>query len=226
MQAGLNGFHGINKYPIDRWISWDSDITLNDGYISVASPIDQRVSLDIVDVHKKYTVALCLSNDQIRCDCATFENTIGSYGMGVYCYYAPDGADYVTVRIASNTDVKWVALYEGEYTLETLPEYQPKGYGAELTECRRYYRPNEFLSCVQVSGQYFSVSKTIEMRVVPTATFISFAPYGNTNVSDFTNCALTIDETAPGVQLITYANLPTCTAHKAGGLVVNLSADL
>ena len=34
----------------------------------------------------------------------------------------------------------WAALYEGEYTAETLPEYQPKGYGAELAECQRYYQ--------------------------------------------------------------------------------------
>lgn len=33
----------------------------------------------------------------------------------------------------------WAALYEGEYTVDTLPAYQPKGYAAELLECRRYY---------------------------------------------------------------------------------------
>ena len=177
MQAGLNGFHGISKYPIDRWISWESDITLNDGYISVATPIDQRVSLDIVDVHKKYTAALCLSNGQIRCDCATFENTIGSYGLGVYCY-APDGEDYVTVRIASNTDVKWVALYEGEYTLDTLPEYQPKGYGAELAECQRYYLHNvgQFLSgSFMANSNSFRVTVPlpVPMRVNPTVTLVN-----------------------------------------------------
>ena len=30
---------------------------------------------------------------------------------------------------------EWIALYEGEYTVDTIPEYQPKGYGAELAEC-------------------------------------------------------------------------------------------
>ena len=34
---------------------------------------------------------------------------------------------------------EWAALYEGEYTADTLPPYQPKGYGAELAECRRYF---------------------------------------------------------------------------------------
>ena len=32
----------------------------------------------------------------------------------------------------------WAALYEGSYTADTLPPYVPKGYTAELAECRRY----------------------------------------------------------------------------------------
>ena len=32
----------------------------------------------------------------------------------------------------------WAALYEGSYTVDTLPPYVPKGYAAELAECRRY----------------------------------------------------------------------------------------
>lgn len=36
--------------------------------------------------------------------------------------------------------IKHIALYEGEYTAETLPEYRLKGYAAELAECQRYYR--------------------------------------------------------------------------------------
>lgn len=31
--------------------------------------------------------------------------------------------------------VAWAALYEGEYTAETLPEYQPKGYMVEALNC-------------------------------------------------------------------------------------------
>jgi hypothetical protein len=32
----------------------------------------------------------------------------------------------------------WAALYEGEYTEKTLPEYQSKGYENELLICRQY----------------------------------------------------------------------------------------
>jgi hypothetical protein len=44
---------------------------------------------------------------------------------------------YLTANQTLN--LVWAALYEGEYTVETLPEYHPKGYGAELAECQRYF---------------------------------------------------------------------------------------
>ena len=54
-----------------------------------------------------------------------------------------DRSSYQVSRLVLNVGasvlVEWIALYEGEYTAETLPEYQPKGYGAELLECQRYY---------------------------------------------------------------------------------------
>ena len=42
---------------------------------------------------------------------------------------------------SGNFTVSWMALYEGKYTAENLPPYMPKGYGVELAECRRYFRP-------------------------------------------------------------------------------------
>ena len=48
----------------------------------------------------------------------------------------------VTVALMSKgatINLEWVALYEGEYTTSTIPEYQPKGYAAELLECMRYF---------------------------------------------------------------------------------------
>ena len=36
-------------------------------------------------------------------------------------------------------NIYWAALYEGEYTSDTLPEYQRKPFSAELLECQRYF---------------------------------------------------------------------------------------
>lgn len=47
------------------------------------------------------------------------------------------GTNYLMPRIlvSQETTVAWAALYEGEYTAETLPEYQPKGYMVEALNC-------------------------------------------------------------------------------------------
>jgi hypothetical protein len=59
--------------------------------------------------------------------CFTF-NSLNNDFMRIILY--PQANEFV---------VKNIALYEGEYTAETLPEYQPKGYAHELAECIRYY---------------------------------------------------------------------------------------
>lgn len=46
---------------------------------------------------------------------------------------------YVQAFAGYDVTCKWAALYEGEYTAETLPAYVPKGYAAELMECQRYF---------------------------------------------------------------------------------------
>lgn len=47
------------------------------------------------------------------------------------------GTNYLMPRIlvGQETTVAWAALYEGEYTAETLPEYHPRGYMAEALNC-------------------------------------------------------------------------------------------
>lgn len=47
--------------------------------------------------------------------------------------------DYIRVVFYPNSNefiIRNAALYEGEYTTETSPEYQPKGYDAELLACQ------------------------------------------------------------------------------------------
>ena len=50
-------------------------------------------------------------------------------------------ASYVNGEViitSSGGMIKNVALYKGEYTDNTIPEYNPKGYTNELRECQRY----------------------------------------------------------------------------------------
>lgn len=90
------------------------------------------------------------------------------------------------VAVNESITVKWTALYEGEYTLDTLPEYQPKGYGAELAECQRYairiggafrYR------AVQVAANIvdFAIPLPTTMLRVPDVDFNAITIYGLEN---------------------------------------------
>lgn len=70
--------------------------------------------------------------------------------------------------------IDWVALYEGDYTAETLPEYHPKGYAHELMECQRYYL-GERTIIARNAGSTYAIANynyPVTMRVNPTITFI------------------------------------------------------
>ena len=134
-QAGINGYHGAYLYPFDRWISWDANCTMGDGYITPGSPIDQRFPISRFDGSKMYTVALGLSDGGLFVTSGLLSSGIGLYARA---YFGISG-DIAFFRIGSGMNVVWAALYEGSYTADTLPEYRPKGYAAELAECQRYY---------------------------------------------------------------------------------------
>ena len=149
-QAGLNGMHGSTKYVCDRWISYDANATFGGNYIRPGSPIDQRLSKTVIDINKTYTAAFCYADGKIKVESGTFSNGFGSDALGIYCMKQENSTDYVTVRLNTGKEIHWAALYEGVYDASTLPAYQPKGYAAELAECRRYFR--KFLSYYKAIG--------------------------------------------------------------------------
>lgn len=231
-QRGASSYSN-NGYTIDRWMiysgSGNQAMSLQDGILYFKGYLYQYVPVsdDVI-----CTFAAKFSDGNILCISGSAGQVPStSLGNAHLEYYHQSEQDYpqVTIHTIDETQplgLVWAALYEGAYTADTLPPYVPKGYGAELTECRRYYRRNEFLNCAKTSGNYFSVSKSIEMRAVPTVTLLTFAPYGVPTITDMSGCSVTIAQSTAGVQRITYATLPTCSAYSAGGLAVNLSADL
>lgn len=96
----------------------------------------------------------------------------------------PDGLtgdEVVNVHISPDTEstgtaavVRWAALYEGEYTAETLPPYVPKGYAAELAECLRYYRKikgdTQTFTGYSSGGWSYAFIPLQAMRIAPTVT--------------------------------------------------------
>lgn len=170
-QAGLNGFHGTTKYPMDRWISWNLDAGFADGYITVNSPYDQRLDPNKIDANKVYTVAACFADGTITCSSGVASANIGGYAnIGLYFNYN-NGAPYVRMWHNAADNYKWVALYEGKYTAETLPPYVPKPYTVELEGCRRCYRPQtQFILRCYGDGYLFGYTFDSPMRIAPTFT--------------------------------------------------------
>lgn len=85
---------------------------------------------------------------------------MSGYGYANACIRVRNGMGDFTV--------KWMALYEGEYTADTLPEYQPKGCGAELAECQRYYQVIAN-NGICYAGYVTGGSKTVQfgMKIAP-----------------------------------------------------------
>ena len=248
-QRGQKVYSFDNGYAIDRWrLHWtgDGSLTLNDGYISLSRPIHtaylfQNLPLELGLIGKTVTVAakvrgssyvgFCFNDGSTREGASISDSgwTILTKTIQVPAY-SYDNCILNGVELANipdkNFDIKWVALYEGEYTSETLPEYQPKGYDYELSVCRCYYRHAEWLNCVKTVNTLFSISQSISMRVQPTITAVQFSVYGRLDVTDLGNYFIECNSSVVGVQCITYADLPTCSEFNGGGLMVHMSADL
>ena len=174
-------------YFIDRWrcVS-DCTYELTDGGIRITGgAIVQSLAEGARDNGKTYTFAICLSTGTIRILTYTLPETVVSEWVDfnkkeysdVKLEAGGDSFNYnVVIRKTSDCTIRWAALYEGEYTAETLPEYQPKGYGAELAECLRYFEiqePNTELIPAQYS-RYEIIVYYYKKRVVsPTIEFTS-----------------------------------------------------
>ena len=200
-QAGIGGNHGSVVYAADRW-------KLTSGTVTYTAGTGLKLNGTITQVLEK---AL----------------TGGSCFVGMASGTATIALNGNTITITSSGGViKWAVLYTMEFTVATLPEYQPKGYNAELVECLRYYRDREHFNCAKTVNDLFSLSKVLDMRALPSLEFEYFSPYGADTVFDLGGSSIDVSEICYGRVLFGYARLPKCSAHNAGALCVNLIADL
>jgi hypothetical protein len=236
-QRGQKKYEG-EGYTIDRWNCWYAGgvgtLTVNDGYISFngganGGTFAQRLERGILDSNKTYTMAYQKLSGEI----AVFPAVI-NYNFSNHC-------DLLTLCTMQNAteDMVWAALYEGEYTEETLPEYHPKGYGAELAECQRHQivLDGPDVSVVGVGiGASADVSRVliftpVEMRVIPSITLQDGAQIYVHSEGSFT-VATTIDSVAGKNAIGVTALLPvslgenkSCSIQLVGGKLL-LDANL
>lgn len=175
-QAGYGGKHGSIIYAADRWTQNGTTsriytyVTKN-GHgalkCAAATVIQQKIELTS---GVTYTAAVYI-NDTLNV--RTFTANGGEYGSGALRVNHQSNGRYMFIvsDIPSGGTVSEPVLYQGSYTAETLPPYVPKGYAAELAECRLYYRTGTSrIARPFTSGNLTylcEVSYEIPMRVKP-----------------------------------------------------------
>lgn len=147
MQAGFNGKHGTDTYIIDRWKHLYNLGTATHDFNGITVSGKDFYMHQIIDsaylIGKTLTMAVHLYDGNTICGSFVLNNlgdtTVIAADVGLYLMITAYG---FAIRLDGNWShtLAWAALYEGEYTIDTLPEYHPKGYGAELAECQRYYQ--------------------------------------------------------------------------------------
>ena len=121
-----------NAHIVDRWMTFNDNgggtVTLTPSGITTSGNayLQQRLPSGTISQNKPFTLAVYYSDGTVDA---------GSNGYAM----ASDEFDIINHVYGKGKTIAHVALYEGEYTAETLPPYVPKGYAAELAECQRYY---------------------------------------------------------------------------------------
>ena len=176
-------------YWIDRWLS-DTEKTAAQltasgihlpGTAEKNLRILQRVPLERIKKGQSYTIAAYDASGNVLCVSGVFdgEQLTGDASSGGKYWLSLNKGDnltywYCILDAYADITVKCMALYEGEYTAETLPPYTPKGYAAELAECLRYYRKikanNETFAGYAANGVAYAFIPLQTMRIAPTVT--------------------------------------------------------
>lgn len=171
-------------YFVDRWCSGRTVVSVSndgvhfawdgkngsDGYIQQIIPTKMTggekltLAFKVAGNVNPYVKVFTLATTQAG---ATLDTGIGAsiqlYNGTIYLAIATSRTEGITVE--------WIAFYEGEYTIDTLPEYQPKGYGAELAECQRYYISSEMyyvpVSILTTTKAYGQVDLPVTMHKTP-----------------------------------------------------------
>jgi hypothetical protein len=128
--------YNADGYTIDRWQIFvlsntdgiTSEVDFSNGYMYLGNKtyIQQRFKKGFLDSTKYYTVYIEYADGEISVSEADL-------------FFSNEKFDYINIHPYTLRNIKCVALYEGEYTADTVPTYIPKGYATEMAECLRYF---------------------------------------------------------------------------------------
>lgn len=140
----------------------------------------------------------------------------------------------------------WAALYKGVYTADTLPPYVPKGYAAELAECKRYYEvinsgegkrayPGFSSGIMNAATEAYFLIPYSEKRIIPSVTLTgNFRVYVNGSGRAISTSGIATDQASTRCLRLICSNIPNGIAGQACELQANgdstatiaISADL
>lgn len=162
-------------YTLDRWLMYPIDegagysVTVDDGSISlVNAKFEQRIERYLPGA--VYTAAAKKTDGSVVVFSGDFRSDANTEGP-IYLKISSSGHAVFGI---TNGEYVWTALYEGEYTSDTLPPYVPKGTAAETLECQRYYLPlsaDPFFGGQTYEaggGAWIQIPTPTKMRTVPT----------------------------------------------------------
>ena len=209
-QAGIGGKHGSVAYAADRWKLTSGTVT--------------------------YTAGTGLTLNGTITQVLETAPTGGSWFVGMASGTATIALNGNIITITSNGGViKWAALYEGTYSADTLPEYQPKGYSVELHECMRYFaciRAWRTVPCtINWDGStIFFAHIPVIMRINPTASNIKGTLYANGSSINIDEVPSEAINSGDGLQIRMTTKHTEVARHaglvELGDVGINFSADL
>lgn len=245
-QRGQTTYTG-QVYGIDRWKGvndaaqmnvTDAGLELYHAGTSGYAVVQQFLAPEIDRVYRNQmlTLVLCMGDGSI----ATGRGipAEGTIYAGTARLNIEENKDLMRVILQNSEPgqsktFRWVAVYPGEYTAETLPEYSPRDYAAELLECQRYY-----VRCklYHLAGQMltesgrFALTLPTEMRVTPTLTLVNAGTVLCNGVADVAVTDATINATKGNrVSIYTTHAAQSGWARQVGVWIngeIGLSADL
>lgn len=197
-QRGVSGTINTAGYFIDRWKLVSGSVTLGNDGLTLNGKMVQ-----ILEKAPNANVAASASAGNASFDASTNEFSL----------------------TASGELIKWAALYEGDYTVENMPMYVPKGYAAEMLECQRYFvafRTAGTNGLVLANGYVantttarVAIPLSVPMRITPTVMSLNahFRGQANSTSFDITNVSVLANARK---QIVLQFNLtPSTTANTA-----------
>ena len=169
-----------NGYTIDRWklaidgpkvtVVPGEGIKLSEADATYGTPLVQLFESGVINENEVYTFSVCDTDGVVESVSGKFtDNTekITSWGRLRLTKYSEGSAVQINVTYENTRIFKWAKLEKGD----VATPWQPKGYGAELAECQRYFNriASEKAICGVQGGEFawYTVGFP-QMRISPT----------------------------------------------------------